>query len=194
MNAIENPLVTAYLAAVERETAVLPVDRRAELLADLREHIEVSETDDEDRLRQVLAELGDPRTVAASALAEEPPVPATAPAAPATAPAAPAGHGTRTRLTVGLLAGAGILVLLNSYVGTLALIAGLVLLWTSGHWGTRPKVIATAACAAVPVALLLGAFLLAGGRLGAVELLVIAATSLLVPILGAVALLRAARR
>ncbi|MFJ5552080.1 HAAS signaling domain-containing protein [Streptomyces sp. NPDC093225] len=185
MNAIENPLVTAYLAAVERETAVLPVDRRAELLADLREHIEVSDTDDDERLRQVLAELGDPRTVAASALAEEP--------VPATAPAAPAENGTRTRLTVGLLAGAGILVLLNSYVGTLALIAGLVLLWTSGQWGTRPKLVATAACAAVPVALLLGAFLLAVGRLGAVELLVIAATSLLVPVLGAAALLRAAR-
>ncbi|MFE0339599.1 HAAS signaling domain-containing protein [Streptomyces sp. NPDC058955] len=92
MNAIDHPLVAAYLDSVARETAELPADRRAELLADLREHIEVSDARDDAGVRAVLAELGEPRTVAASALAEEGPR-TTATAAPAPAPTAPAPTG-----------------------------------------------------------------------------------------------------
>ncbi|MFF6885866.1 hypothetical protein ACFY9F_22130 [Streptomyces sp. NPDC012421] len=69
-SATDHPLVAASLDSVARETAALPADRRAELLADLREHIEVSDARDEAGIRAVLAELGDRRTVAASALAE----------------------------------------------------------------------------------------------------------------------------
>ncbi|MFI8825594.1 HAAS signaling domain-containing protein [Streptomyces sp. NPDC053431] len=187
MNAIDHPLVAAYLDAVARETAELPADRRAELLADLREHIEVSGTDDEQRIREVLAELGEPRTVAASALAEEPQAGGT-PASPA--PVRPG----RARLTVGLLGVAGLLALLNPLAGGVALLAGLALLWTSPYWDNRHKLIGTATAAGVPVLLLLAAVLLAATRLGPTELLVVVAVSVAVPAFGAITLLRALRR
>ncbi|WP_405691342.1 HAAS signaling domain-containing protein [Streptomyces sp. NBC_00057] len=63
--------VRDYLSAVERESSALPADRRQELLADLAEHIEVTRTERPDAaIGEVLAELGDPRTIAATALAE----------------------------------------------------------------------------------------------------------------------------
>ncbi|MBC9714787.1 hypothetical protein H9Y04_19735 [Streptomyces sp. TRM66268-LWL] len=63
--------VRDYLAAVEREASVLPADRRQELLADLAEHIEVARAERPDvAVGDVLMELGDPRTIAQTALAE----------------------------------------------------------------------------------------------------------------------------
>ncbi|MFI5774541.1 HAAS signaling domain-containing protein [Streptomyces sp. NPDC051658] len=63
--------VRDYLSAVEREASVLPADRRQELLADLAEHIEVTRAERPDAaIGEVLAELGDPRTIAATALSE----------------------------------------------------------------------------------------------------------------------------
>lgn len=60
-----------YLSAVEREASALTADRRQELLADLAEHIEVTRAERPDAaIGEVLAELGDPRTIAATALAE----------------------------------------------------------------------------------------------------------------------------
>ncbi|MFD7447788.1 HAAS signaling domain-containing protein [Kitasatospora sp. NPDC059827] len=82
-NPVDHPLVRAHLDAVTRGTATLPPERRRELLADLREHIEVSLTDvplDDDAVRSVLAQLGTPRQIADAALAEEgqtPPAPET---------------------------------------------------------------------------------------------------------------------
>ncbi|MER8104157.1 hypothetical protein [Kitasatospora sp. NPDC094016] len=74
-NPIEHPLVRAHLAAVARYTAPLPEQRRRELLADLREHVEVSlaESDpaDEAAVRRVLEQLGSPRQIADAALDEE---------------------------------------------------------------------------------------------------------------------------
>ncbi|WP_018545223.1 HAAS signaling domain-containing protein [Streptomyces sp. LaPpAH-108] len=63
--------VRDYLSAVEREASALPADRRQELLADLAEHIEVTCAERPDApVGEVLAGLGDPRTIAATALAE----------------------------------------------------------------------------------------------------------------------------
>ncbi|MER8046663.1 hypothetical protein [Streptomyces sp. NPDC094032] len=181
MNAIDHPLVTAYLDTVARESAALPAERRAELLADLREHIEVSGAEADDQVREVLAGLGDPRTVAAAALAEEPAGGA------AVRPA-------RTRLTVVLLGVAGILALFNAFVGTAAMLVGLALLWGSPRWDNRQKAIGTATCALVPFVVVLAIFALAGSRLGPTELLVVATLSLVVPVVGATRLHRAARR
>ncbi|MFJ7067966.1 HAAS signaling domain-containing protein [Streptomyces sp. NPDC101115] len=195
MNTTDHPSVVAYLDAVARETAGLPAERRAELLADLREHIEVSGAGTEERLREVLAELGEPRTVAASALAEEP-YPATTAASVTSAvsvtsaePARPA----RSRLTVALLASAGLVFLLSPLVGGVVLLAGLVLLWGSPSWSTRHKLVGTATSAAVPLAVLAGSVLLAGGRLGPMELLVLVCVSVALPAVGALTLLRALR-
>lgn len=64
-------LVRDYLSAVEREASALSADRRQELLADLTEHIEVTRAERPDvAIGEVLAELGDPRAIAATALAE----------------------------------------------------------------------------------------------------------------------------
>ncbi|MFK3732298.1 HAAS signaling domain-containing protein [Streptomyces sp. NPDC088090] len=63
--------VRDYLSAVEREVSTLPADRRQELLADLAEHIAVTRAEHPGATdREVLAELGDPRVIAATALAE----------------------------------------------------------------------------------------------------------------------------
>ncbi|QNE76957.1 hypothetical protein F0344_22150 [Streptomyces finlayi] len=63
--------VRDYLSAVEREASALPADRRQELLADLTEHIQVSRAERPDAaIGEILAALGDPRTIAATALAE----------------------------------------------------------------------------------------------------------------------------
>ncbi|MEU4079056.1 hypothetical protein DEJ45_00560 [Streptomyces venezuelae] len=198
MNATDqHPLVAAYLDAVARETAALPAERRAELLADLREHIEVSGAGDDDQVRAVLAGLGEPRTVAASALAEETPAITVAASALAegtpAAPPAPASSG-RTKLTAALLAVSGVLLLFSSPLGTIGMIAGLVLLWGGPQWTTRDKTVGTAAAVAVPVLAFLGALLGASSRIGIMELLLILVFSLVVPVFGAVFLLRAARR
>ncbi|GHF61935.1 hypothetical protein GCM10018790_44900 [Kitasatospora xanthocidica] len=74
-NPTEHPLVRAHLDAVDRYTAPLPDKRRRELLADLREHVEVSLADhdpaDEAAVRRVLEQLGSPRRIADAALAED---------------------------------------------------------------------------------------------------------------------------
>lgn len=178
-----HPLVAAYLDAVARETAELPAERRAELLADLREHIEVSGAEGDDQIRAALAGLGEPRTVAASALAEEAP-----------AGRAPVSGPVRGRLTAVLLGASGVLLLLNPWVGAVVLIAALVLLWGAPRWTGRQKALGTAAGVAVPVAVLLGVLLADASRIGIVELLLMLVFSLVVPLLGAVMLLRAARR
>ncbi|MFF7993732.1 hypothetical protein ACFZDG_28580 [Kitasatospora xanthocidica] len=74
-NPTEHPLVRAHLDAVARYTAPLPEERRRELLADLREHVEVSlaghDPADEAAVRLVLEQLGSPRRIADAALAED---------------------------------------------------------------------------------------------------------------------------
>ncbi|MFH9727651.1 HAAS signaling domain-containing protein [Streptomyces sp. NPDC017254] len=186
MNATEHhPLVTAYLESVARETAELPAERRAELLADLREHIQVSGAEDDEQLRAVLAELGEPRTVAASALAEEAPAGRTGAATPGTG---------RTRTTAILLGVSGVLLLLNPYAGAIALIVALVMLWGAPQWDNRRKVIGTATGVAVPVVVFLGALLGDASRIGPMEVLLILVFSLGVPLLGMTLLLRAVRR
>ncbi|MFJ9431599.1 HAAS signaling domain-containing protein [Streptomyces sp. NPDC101490] len=184
MNAVDHPLVAAYLDAVGRETTGLPAERRAELLADLREHIEVNGVDggtDDDRVRAVLSGLGDPRTVAASALSEE--------GVPGAAPTA-----SRTGRVLALLSGSGLLLVLAPFLGAAVLIGTLFLLWRAPQWERREKIIGTVTGAAVPVLLFLGVGLGASGRIGPTELLLVAVFGIGVPVLGSVLLWRAVRR
>ncbi|WP_282694588.1 hypothetical protein [Streptomyces sp. CC208A] len=188
MNAIDHPLVAAYLDTVARETAGLPAERRAELLADLREHIEVSDARDDAGIRAVLAELGEPRTVAASALAEEGPAGTAAPL-----PAGPLSGRSAARLVATLPALGGLLILGSPFAGALTLAIGLALLWKSPLWDTRHKRIGTATAVTVPVLLLIGGLVLTAGRIGPVEVLLIGAFSIGLPVAGAMVLLRALR-
>ncbi|GAA2310466.1 DUF1700 domain-containing protein [Streptomyces caniferus] len=56
--------VRQYLAAVAREPAVLPADRRHELGSDLAEHIETELAERPGSEAEILRELGDPRVPA----------------------------------------------------------------------------------------------------------------------------------
>ncbi|MFI6639425.1 HAAS signaling domain-containing protein [Streptomyces sp. NPDC050504] len=143
--------VRDYLAAVEREASALPADRRQELLADLAEHIEVTRAErPEAALGEVLAELGDPRTIAATALAEA-------------GGAAPARRG-KVHPAVPLLlltVPFALLAALNHFVvgdfsgleiiGVLARITGAVLLCTSVYWTVVQKVVGAVFTAVLPM-------------------------------------------
>ncbi|WP_426364257.1 HAAS signaling domain-containing protein [Streptomyces sp. E-08] len=185
MTGTEHPLVTDYLATIEREASFLPSGRREELLADLREHLAVAvgEEDDPEAVRAALERLGSPSAIVAAARAEEPEAPTAAVAAPRTQPR------TRTIVTAVLLGISSIAVFAAPFIGLAAIIAGLGLLWTSGTWDRATKVLATTLTLAPLVVIALG-FLLLAARLGVVELLVILTLSIALPATAAVRLLR----
>ncbi|MFE3074143.1 HAAS signaling domain-containing protein [Streptomyces sp. NPDC059247] len=169
--------VRAYLSAVERETSTLPADRRQELLADLAEHIEVSRAERPDApVGEVLAGLGDPRTIAATALAEAGDGAAWAPAAPAPGPVgAPARRGRvhpLVPLVMLALALPFAVVFTNdnggSLVGGLLRITGAVLLCTSVHWTAVQKITGVLVSAVLPI-VAVGFWNLAAGSTGSGE-------------------------
>ncbi|MGW4163460.1 HAAS signaling domain-containing protein [Streptomyces sp. NPDC004788] len=190
MNTIDHPLVAAYLDAVARETAELPAERRAELLADLREHIEASRAEGEQQLRKVLTDLGEPHTVAASALAEGPPAPRRAQGGPTTTVAGPPPR--RAWPTVAMLTVAGPMFLFNIVVGLFLLLASLLMLWDSPLWEQRSRVIGTVTTTAVPMLVII-AGLPHTLHVTHTARLVIVVLSLTVPAIGAAVLLRTAR-
>ncbi|MCX4681140.1 hypothetical protein OG413_38715 [Streptomyces sp. NBC_01433] len=147
--------VRDYLSAVEREASALPVDRRQELLADLAEHIEVTRAERPDAaIGEVLAELGDPRTIAATALAEAGNGAAGAPA--------PGGVGTPARRSkVHPLVPLLMLTLSMPFMmvfpdlpgplfGVLLRVTGAVLLCTSVHWAAVQKTTGVLLAAVLP--------------------------------------------
>ncbi|MFI8927001.1 HAAS signaling domain-containing protein [Streptomyces sp. NPDC053474] len=187
MKAPDHALVLAYLTDVERATAALDPARRAELLADLREHIEISLAEaaapgDDATVREVLAQLGDPAAIAASALAEAPP-----------APDAPEPERLRTRLTILVLAASGPLMLFGGPLAMMcAVAAGVYLLSTSTRWTTRQKLKGGALTLSLPALLLVG-LTLGAGRVGIMELLLLLLLNVLLPVLGARLLWRTRR-
>lgn len=186
MKAPDHALVLAYLTDVERATTALDPARRAELLVDLREHIEVSlaeaDTRDDATVRGVLAQLGDPAAIAASALAEAPP-----------APDAPEPERLRTRLTILVLAASGPLMLFGGPLAMVcAVAAGVYLLSTSTRWTTRQKLKGGALTLSLPALLLVG-LTLGAGRIGIMELLLLLLLNVLLPVLGARLLWRTRR-
>ncbi|MFC8128222.1 HAAS signaling domain-containing protein [Streptomyces sp. NPDC057302] len=146
-----------YLSAVEREASALPADRRQELLADLAEHIEVTRAERPDAaIGSVLAELGDPRAIAATALAESGSGVAGAPARGG-ADGAPAGRGKvhplapLLMLTVPFLVAAFLPdVPAAQFCSTVFRVVGAVLLCTSVHWTTVQKTTGVLIAAVLP--------------------------------------------
>ncbi|MEX0171699.1 HAAS signaling domain-containing protein [Streptomyces sp. LMG1-1-1.1] len=186
MTGTEHPLVTDYLATIEREASFLPAGRRAELLADLREHLDVAVGDEQDpaTVRAALERLGAPSAIVAAARAEEPET-AAAPPAPAAEPQ----PRSRTVTTAVLLGVSGVATLVTAFAGLAALVVGLVLLWTSAAWDQRTKTLATCLALATPVVVTAGALFLAA-RVGPTELLVLLAVSIALPATAAARLLR----
>ncbi|MGX2995823.1 DUF1700 domain-containing protein [Streptomyces sp. JNUCC 64] len=167
--ALGHPLVRAYLDTLRQECAPLSAARREELLTDLSEHIltSLAGTASDTDVRRVLDALGDPRTVAAAALAEEPTAPTTA-----DAPARPAPT-SRTKGLLAVLALASPICTVSPRIGAFVVLAALVLLWIDPLWRGGEKVIASVAILFAPVTLFLLLFGMgsAGGRIGPLELL-----------------------
>ncbi len=139
MNGIDHPTVRAYLDRLGVLSRGLPEERRAELLADIEEHLvdATAATDgSEVALRDVLERLGPPEDVVAEAAGG---ARATAPLAP---PPAPPGRPGLEMVALTLL----VLSLVLSVTLVLAVLAplpwlvGLVLLLLSARWTPADKV------------------------------------------------------
>ena len=115
-----NELVADYLRRLERAAAPLPRSRRAELVAEIREHIDDALIEagaaDEVAVRNVLERLGSPEEIAAAA----------------TPPADPTAH-------AGKLEVVALIALALPFVGWLV---GIALLLASRAWSGRDKAIA----------------------------------------------------
>jgi hypothetical protein len=135
-----DPLVTEYLDRLAAAAARLPADRRAELLAEIGEHIEAARAagaaSDQAALRTLLDRLGDPAEIVAVAAAE-PPGPAEPSVGAAGAAVAPA------RVGVGLETAAVLMLTLGSLIPVLGWLAGAALLWASSRWTRREKLLGT---------------------------------------------------
>ncbi|MEU4503237.1 DUF1700 domain-containing protein [Streptomyces sp. NPDC024089] len=132
-------LVRDYLAAVEREASALPAERRQELVADLAEHIEIALAERPGGSdREILRELGDPRTIAATALQES----GFGPGAGAV-PGAVAGEAPGRRSPAWLVVLLPVLAFGLGYLwvplGFALKVAGAVVLFRSRHWTKSQK-------------------------------------------------------
>jgi hypothetical protein len=158
-------LVGAYLRRLDRAAASLPPDRRADLLAEIGEHIaaarDAGAAADEAAVRTLLDRLGSPEDIVTAARDVDPP--------PATA-VRPAGTGHELAAVLLLTAG--------SLVPVVGWLVGVVLLWTSPRWRVREKLLGTLVVPFGPgVVLWGGAFLVVpDGLLGGRELCTLTST------------------
>jgi len=157
-----------YLSTVEREASALPADRRQELLADLAEHIEVTRAERPDAaIGEILAELGDPRTIAATALAETDNGTAGTPAR--SGAGAPARRGKVHPLIPLLLLTLSLPFIMvfpgepGPLFGLLFRVTGAILLCTSVHWAAVQKTTGVLLAAVLPSAVIATANLSGGG-------------------------------
>jgi hypothetical protein len=164
----DHPLVKRYLKDLEGAARMLPRARRAELLQDVRSHIEVAlaeqERPDDAAVREVLAGLGAPPEIVTAALADGEPV----------GPEAPA-------VTVGIT-GHEVAAVVLLLFGALALgfgwLAGVLLLWSSPRWTRRDKLLGTFVVPGGVVAPLIVVALTASGpSAGLAVLLILAAAA-----------------
>ncbi|MFG2868436.1 HAAS signaling domain-containing protein [Streptomyces sp. NPDC048338] len=163
--------VRDYLAAVEREASALPADRRHELLADLAEHIEVTRAERPGTATgEVLAALGDPRAIAATALAEAGNGDTAAPARGGAG--APARRGRVHPLVPLLMLTLSLPFMMvfpdhpGPLFGVLFRVTGAVLLCTSVHWTPVRKSTGVLLAAVLPTAVIAAWNLSGGGPAG----------------------------
>ena len=150
-------LVRDYLGRLEAAAWPLPTERRAELIGEMREHIDAALREagrnDEVTVRNVLERLGRPEEIVA---AEAEPG-----AAAASWFAGPAGQTATSASPWGAMEVIAVILLT---IGALFLpfvgpILGLVFVWASTRWTTRDKLIATGIVAVLlllPILLLMG--------------------------------------
>lgn len=152
-------LVRDYLGRLEAAAASLPVHRRAELAAEVRDHIDAALTEagrsDEVTVRNILERLGSPEEIVAG----EPGQAGTPDGAAGASVAAVGGARSRwggMEVTSLLLLGLAWPALFLPF-GLLAWLAmgvvGLVLAWASSVWSTRQKLTTTVVVVALYAAL-----------------------------------------
>lgn len=129
-------LVEDYLDRLETAARALPRDRRAELLAEIKEHIGITLSQEEDQgeatVRTILDRLGSPEDIVREAGTD---LDAASP--PLGESAGRSRVGAVETITVILLLIGGIV------LPVLGWIVGVVLLWSSARWTTRDKAIGT---------------------------------------------------
>jgi uncharacterized membrane protein len=191
-------LVRDYLTTVEREASALPADRRQELLADLTEHIEVTRAERPGAaIGEILAELGDPRTIASTALAES--GNGTAGTQTGDDAAAPARRGKvhplvpLVMLTLALPFAMVFPDLPGPAFAFAFRITGAVLLCTSVHWSTAQKTTGVLITAVLPTVVIAAWNLSSGGPEGDTPALV-ANVAMLALLVGTATWLWRARR
>jgi hypothetical protein len=154
-------LVQDYLRRLDAAAWPLAADRRSELVAEVRDHIEtaLAEADHRDEVttRNVLDRLGAPEEIVAAEAGDARP----APAAPITVVVERRSGwgGTEIAAIAFLTVGAIFL----PFVGPLI---GLIFVWGSSQWSTRQKRVATAI---VVVLLLIPILFLVGARIAPIS-------------------------
>jgi uncharacterized membrane protein len=133
---VTDELIDEYLDRLETATRTLPAARRAELRAEIKDHIEITLSQSEDQgeatVRSILDRLGAPEDIAHEAGV------GLAPEAPAHREnTGPHRVGAFEVATVVLLLIGGVLLPLVGWV------IGVVLLWASARWTIRDKMIGT---------------------------------------------------
>lgn len=133
MSASVDQVVNDYLSRLDVAAANLPPARRAELLQEIREHIDSARAAgaaaDEATVRTMLDRLGEPEEIVAAAREET---------------AAIAGPElVATQSGTGLELAAALLLTIGSFVPIIGWAVGAVLLWGSRRWSTREKLLGT---------------------------------------------------
>jgi hypothetical protein len=140
MTRTSEQLISDYLRRLDRELEGLPRARRREFVEEISEHIEEARAEtngnDETATLNLLERLGDPSEIAAEARAR---------------------LGVRTERAGVLEVAAIVLLLVGGFFFAIGWLAGAVLLWSSGVWTTREKLVGTFV---VPGGLALPVFLL----------------------------------
>jgi hypothetical protein len=136
-DAVEKELVGAYLDRLRAVGSGLPPDRRDELVAEVREHIDEATRAEraagnvgEAGVRNVLDRLGPPEEIAREAIAQEPP------AAAHQSQPTPQKTDLRDISTV-------LLLMFGGFLLGIGWVVGVALLWSSTRWRTRDKWLAT---------------------------------------------------
>ena len=159
MNTTLHPLAEDYLRRLDQVSWPLPGPERAELLAEIRGHLEAGLTPgstDAD-VRNLLDELGTPEDIVAAAQASPDGAPVTAMPTPAPqVPASPWGA-VEIIAVVALTLGAFVVPIIGPIVG-------IVLVWGSTHWTSREKTVATILTVLPVIVLAVGAIALVSVR------------------------------
>lgn len=153
-----DPLVRDYVGRLEAAAADLPAGRRAELATEVRDHIEAALADaggaDEVTVRNILDRLGSPEEIVAA----EGGGPGATTGALVGESARAGSHWGALEVAAAVVLGLAWPALLLQYgpVFWLGLgVAGLVLVWASGAWRSRQKVLFTTVIVALYAATIL---------------------------------------